>query len=146
MTVEEVARQFVSRMTDEAAVQALLTPDATVSGGILPAAMPAMEAFRMIGGLQSGFPDIRFEPQNITVSGDQATVDVRITGTNTGAVTLPIPGLSGSIPPTGRRVSVSDRFVITVRGDKVASMRVDSPAGGGIPGVLEQLGVNRPGM
>ena len=146
MTVEEVARQFVSRMTDEAAIRDLLAPDATVSGGILPAAMPAMEAFRMIGGLQAGFPDIRFEPQNVSVSGDQATVDVRLTGTNTGAVALPIPGMSGSIPPTGRQVSVMDRFVITVRGDKVTSMRVDSPAGGGIPGVLEQLGVNRPGM
>ncbi|MGE5073067.1 MAG: ester cyclase [Anaerolineae bacterium] len=146
MSVEEVAREFVSKMTDEAAVRDVLAPDATVSGGILPAAMPAMEAFRMIGGLQSGFPDIRFEPQNVSVNGDQATVDVKITGTNTGAVTLPVPGMAGSIPPTGRKVSVMDRFVITVRGDKIAQMYVDSPAGGGIPGVLEQLGVNRPGM
>jgi predicted ester cyclase len=146
MSVEEVAREFVSRMTDEAAVQAMLSADATVSGGVLPAAMPAMEAFRMIGGLQAGFPDIHFEPQKVSVNGDQATVDVQITGTNSGAVSLPLPGMTGSIPPTGRKVSVTDRFVITVRGDKVSQMHVDSPSGGGVAGILEQLGVNRPGM
>jgi hypothetical protein len=35
---------------------------------------------------------------------------------------------------------------VTVQGDKVSQMRVDSPADGGIPAILVQLGVKMPAM
>jgi len=145
MSVEQVARDFITMMTDAEKTKALLTADAVASGGVLPEPMPAMEAFNMIGGLNSGFPDLKFEVEQVTVNGNQATVKAQVSGTNTGPLSLPMPGMP-PIPPTGKKVSVKDSYIVTVEGDKVSHLHVDSPADGGIPGMLAQLGVEMPGM
>jgi predicted ester cyclase len=145
VSVEQVARDFISNMASAEKVKAMLTPDAMASGGVLPQAMPAMEAFNMVGGLNAGFPDLKFEVQQVTVNGDQATVKAKISGTNTGTLSLPMPGMA-PVPPTGKKVSIADAYVITVKGDKVSHMKVDSPADGGIPAMLAQLGIKMPGM
>lgn len=146
MSVEQVARDFITTMTDVEKTKAHLTADAMVSGGVLPQPMPAMEALGLVAGMKAAFPDLKFDVQQVTVNGDQATVNVQLSGTNTGPLSMPLPGMPGSIPPTGKKVSVPDTFVVTVQGDKVSHMNVDSPAGGGLPGVLAQIGVNMPGM
>ena len=145
MSVEQVARDFISNMASAEKVKAMLTADAMASGGVLPKPMPAMEAFGMIGGLNAGFPDLKFEVQQVTVNGNQATVKAKVSGTNTGTLSLPMPGMP-PIPPTGKKVSVSDEYVVTVQGDKVSHMQVQSPADGGIPAMLAQMGVKMPGM
>jgi hypothetical protein len=145
MSVEQVARDFIAMMTDMEATKARLTPDAMASGGVLPQAMPAVEAFNLIGGLMSAMPDLKFEVQSVTVNGNQATVNAQLSGTNTGPLSLPLPGIP-SIPATGKKVSVPDTFIVTVQGDKVSHLQVQSPAGGGLPAALAQLGVPMPGM
>jgi predicted ester cyclase len=146
MSVEQVARDFVTNMTDAEKTKAHLTADAMVSGGVLPQPLPAMEAFNLVGAMQAAFPDLKFEVEQVTVNGDQATVNLQLIGTNTGPLNMPLPGMPGSIPPTGKKVSAKDVFVLTVQDDKVSHMRVESPAGGGLPGLLAQMGVNLPGM
>jgi SnoaL-like polyketide cyclase len=146
MSVEQVARDLITMMTDEEATKARLTPDAMASGGVLPQPMPALEAFKIVAGLKTGFPDLKFEVEQVTVNGDQAKVETQVTGTNTGSLSLPMPGLPDSIPPTGKKVSAKDSFVVTVQGDKVSRLEVDSPAGGGLPSLLAQIGINMPGM
>lgn len=145
MSVEQIARDIVVNMGDEAKVKSMLAPGAMASGGILPQPMPAMEAFGMIAGLKSAFPDIKFEAREVKVNGNEATVKAQVSGTNTGALSLPVPGMP-SIPATGKKVSFPDAYVVTVQGDKVSALRVDSPANGGIPSMLAQLGVKMPGM
>ena len=145
MSVEQVARDFIANMADPAKTQSMLTPDAMASGGVLPKPMPAMEAFQMVSGLNAGFPDLKFDVQQVTVNGDKATVNARVSGTNTGSLSLPMPGMS-PIPPTGKKVSVPDAYIVTVKGDKVSHMQVASPADGGIPAMLAQLGIKTPGM
>lgn len=145
MSVEQVARDFIAMMSDVERTKAKLTPDAVVSGGVLPQPMPALEAINIIGGLKAAFPDLKFDVQQVTVNGDQATVKAQWGGTNTGSLSLPMPGMP-SIPPTGKKISVKDVYVITVQGDKVSRMEVDSPADGGIPAALAQMGVPMPGM
>jgi predicted ester cyclase len=107
--------------------------------------MPAMEAFKMIAGLNAGFPDLKFEVKQVTVNGNKAQVQAQVSGTNTGTLSIPMPGMP-SIPPTGKKVSVKDAFVVTVQGDQVSHISVESPADGGIPAMLAQLGVKMPGM
>jgi len=58
---------------------------------------------------------------------------------------MPMPGMQ-NIPPTGKHVSVKDTYIVTVQGDKVARLEVDSPPDGGIPAALGQIGVKVPGM
>ena len=146
MSVEQVARDFITMMTDVEKIKAHLTPDAMVSGGVLPQPMPAMEALGLVTGMKAAFPDLKFDVQQVTVNGNQATVKVQLSGTNTGTLSMPLPGMPGSIPPTGKKVSVPDAFVVTVQGDKVSQMEVVSPADGGLPAVLGQIGVKMPGM
>ncbi|HEY6072148.1 MAG TPA: ester cyclase [Anaerolineales bacterium] len=145
MSVEQVARDFVANMNNKEKIKAMITADAMASGGVLPMPIPAMEAMNVMDGLTAAFPDLKFDIQNVMVNGDKATVNAMWSGTNTGTVSLPIPGMP-SIPPTGKKVSVKDSYIVTVKGDKVTHMQVNSPADGGIPAALSQLGVKMPGM
>ncbi len=145
MTVEQVARDFVSNMTNVDKVKSMVTPDAMASGGVLPQAIPMMEAMKVASGLAVAFPDMKFDVQNVMVNGNQATVNAVWGGTNTGPLSLPMPG-AATIPPTGTKVSVKDTYVLTVQGDKVSHMEVQSPADGGIPAALSQIGVHMPAM
>ena len=145
MSVEQVARDIVSNMKDEAKIKSMIAPNAMASGGVLPQPMPLMESFSAMKGLFTAFPDVKFDIQQVTVNGNEATVKAIWSGTNTGPLAFPLPGMP-SIPATGKKVSVKDAYVVTVEGDKVTHMRVDSPADGGIPAAMAQLGVKMPGM
>ena len=145
MSVEQVARDFVTKMNNVETMKDRVTADAVVSGGVLPQAVPAMEALKIMSGLTVAMPDLKFDIQQVTVNGNQATVKAQWGGTQTGPLSLPMPGMP-TIPPTGKKVSVKDTYVITVQGDKVSHMRVESPADGGIPGAMAQMGVKMPSM
>ncbi|MGA2490321.1 MAG: ester cyclase [Anaerolineales bacterium] len=132
-------------MNDPKKMEGMLTADAMASGGVLPQSMPAMKASKMIGGLTTAFPDLKFEVQEVMVNGNQATVKANIRGTQTGTFSVPLPRMP-TVPATGKKVSVKDAFVVTVQGDKVSHLRVDLPANGGIPAILAQIGVKMPGM
>ena len=145
MSIEQIARDLVSNMNNAEKIKTMVTADAMARGGVLPQPIPVMEAMNMMAGLSTAFPDLKFDIQRVTVNGDKATVDAKWGGTQSGTLSLPTPGMP-SIPPTGKTVSVKDTYIVTVRGDKVSHMRVESPADGGIPGALAQLGVKTPGM
>lgn len=145
MSIEQIARDVVINMTDIEKLKKMVTPDAMASGGVLPQQIPIMEALKVTSGLTTAFPDLKFDIQRVTVNGVRATVEVKWSGTNTGPLSLPIPGMQ-DIPATGKKVSVKDAYVITVQGDKVSHFRVDSPADGGIPAAIAQLGVKVPAM
>ena len=104
MSVEQVARDFIAMMSDVEGTKSKITPDAVVSGGVLPAPMPALEAINIIGGLKAAFPDLKFDVQQVTVNGDQATVKAQWGATNTGSLSLPLPGMpTRAIRGTSRR-------------------------------------------
>ena len=145
MSVEQTARDFVTSMNDPSSVEAYLTPDAVSAGGVLPQPIPAREAIRLLGALKTAFPDLKFDVQNVTVKGNQAVVQAVWSGTNNGPLDMPMPGMQ-AIPATGRQVSVKDAYIVTVEGDKVSRLEVDSPPDGGIPAALGQIGVKVPGM
>jgi predicted ester cyclase len=145
MSVEQVARDFVAMMNNPEKTKGLATANATVSGGVLPQPLPIMEAIKIMAGLTAAMPDLRFSIQQVTVNGTQATVKAQWGGTQSAPLSLPIPGMP-TIPATGKKVSVKDTYIITVQGEKVSHMTVESPKDGGIPAALEQLGVTMPVM
>ena len=143
MSVEQVARDFITKLNDVDAAEAYLTPDAVAAGGVLPQPIPAKEAISLMSALNTAFPDLKFDIQNVTVEGNQATVQAVWSGTNIGDLNmLGMPSVSA----TGKQVSVKDTYIVTVQGDKVSRMVVDSPPDGGIPAALGQIGVKVPGM
>ena len=145
MSVEQVARDFIMMMADSEKALGMVTADAMASGGVLPQPIPMKETVTILSGLKTAMPDLKFEVQQVMVNGDQATVKAMWSGTNTGPLSLPMPGMP-TIPPTGKKVSVKDTYIVTVKGDKVSHFQVDSPADGGIPAALMQMGVQMPGM
>ena len=145
MSVEQIARDFITKMNDVDAAESYLTPDAVSAGGVLPQPIPAKEAIGMLGALKTALPDLRFDVQNVTVDGNQATVQAIWSGTNNGPLNMPLPGMP-SIPSTGKQVSVKDTYIVTVQGNKVSRIEVNSPPDGGIPAALGQIGVAVPGM
>jgi steroid delta-isomerase-like uncharacterized protein len=66
---------------------------------------------------RDAFPDARGEITNVFASGDQVTLQITWTGTQTGALVSP----SGTIPPTGKQVSIPAVEVITIRDGKPAA-------------------------
>jgi len=95
----------------------------------------------VIEALRAAMPDFKIAIEKLTVQGDLATVETKWRGTQTAA--LNVPGMP-VVPPSGKKVLVNDNFVVTVHGDKVTHLQVESPVGGGIPGALAQLGVKTP--
>jgi predicted ester cyclase len=145
MSVEQVARDFIAMMADSEKALGMVTADAMASGGVLPQPIPMKDTVTILSGLKTAMPDLKFDVQQVTVNGDKATVKAIWSGTNTGSLSLPMPGMP-TIPPTGKKVSVKDTYIVTVKGDKVSHMQVDSPADGGIPAALTQMGVTMPSM
>jgi len=115
------------------------------SGGVLPQPVAMMEAMKGMAGLTPAFPDLKFDIQQVTVIGNQATVKAQWGSTNTSPLRLPMPGMS-SMPATGKKVSVKDTFIVTVQADTVSPIQVESPAEGGIPGAMAQMGVKMPSI
>jgi hypothetical protein len=122
MSVEQIARDFITKMNDVNAAESYLTPDAVSAGGVLPQPIPAREAISLLTALKTAFPDLKFDVQNVTVNGNQATVQAVWSGTNTGPLNMPFPGMQ-NIPPTGKGVSVKDTYIVTVQGDKSHALR-----------------------
>ena len=145
MSVEQVARNVVLNMTNIEKLKTMVTADAMASGGVLPQPIPIMEALKVTAGLSTAFPDLKFDIQRVTVNGDRARVETVWSGTQTGPLSLPIPGMA-TIPATGKWVSVKDNYLVTVQGDKVSHFAVELPADGGIPAAIAQLGVKVPAM
>ena len=145
MSVEQVARDFVSHMNNAETMNTMVTADAMASGGVLPQPIPIAEAMKVMDGLMTAFPDLKFEVKQVTVNGSQATVNTMWSGRNSGPLSLPMPGMP-AIPATGKTVSVKDTYIVTVQGDKVSHMQIDSPADGGLPAALAQMGIKMPGM
>jgi len=143
MSVEQVARDFVTNMNNAEKLKTRISADAVASGGVLPQPIPMLEALNIMSGLMAGMPDMKYDIQQVTVNGNQATVNVKWGGTQTGSLSL--PGMP-AVPATGKKVSVKDTYILTMQGDKVSHINVDSPADGGIPGALAQLGVKLPAM
>jgi predicted ester cyclase len=98
---------------------------------------------KIFSALKAAMPDLNIDIQQVKVNGNQASVKAQWSGTQTGPLSLPMPGTK-TIPPTGKKVSVQGAAVITVQGDKVSQMHVEATPDVGIPALLAQLGVATP--
>ncbi len=141
MDVEQVVRTLIDAFNAHDLDRAFsyLADDFTVSGfGPEPRGRKAAVAQmrHQIGAI----PDWKFTIEEVTINGNEVTVDVTITGTHTQSLAVGVPG-TGTIAPTGRKFAFPDKLTYTVRGDKISSLRIESPANGGPMEMLRQLGV-----
>jgi ketosteroid isomerase-like protein len=99
---------------DYAAFTKLVTPDfMEYAAGPMPVKTPqaAIEAYKMFF---TAFPDLKFEIEDITAGTDgRYYLKTKITGTNTGAF--------GMLPPTGKKISLSDVDIIQLNAKGLAT-------------------------
>lgn len=93
----------------------------------------------------AAFPDHRFNFMDFEEKGDLINCTGQETGTHLGVLDLKSFGIPISLPPTGKSFKLAKSvFTIRVAGDKVTYYSEEALKGGGLAGILEQLGVKLP--
>ncbi len=108
--------------------------------GASPQPISMRDLTEMLPGLIRAFPDWRFNASNYKVVGDKVTCSVRITLIHSGVLDLPMLNIHG-FQPTGKRVRLPlEQNTYVLKDGKVAHLEVENVEGGGIPGILTQIG------
>ena len=120
-----------------------LTSDFTFSGAV-PQPMSGQEWLGIHQAFAAALSNFSFNYQPGAEAGQQVQITVQLGGKNTGDLRLPVPGIP-VIPATGKQVSLPrEPLTFTFRDGKVADLHVEQIDGGGLPGMLQQLGFALP--
>jgi predicted ester cyclase len=128
---------------DFAQAASYLTNDFTL-GGAVRQPLDSQQWLGFHQALTRACPDFSFNARIVGETGDQVTVMVELTGTQTNVFSFPPFGIV-DVAPTGKRVHLPQEPVdVTLRGEQVATISVQHVSGGGLPGILSQLGIKLP--
>ena len=120
--------------------------DDFIFSGPVPQPIGKQEFIAIQSAFENAFEDWSFNSHDEVEQGDKVVAAVQITGTHTRDLILPMPGMP-TIPATNKKVSLPEEHLeFTFKGDKIASLTSDNVPGGGVPGVLQQIGVPLPTM
>lgn len=126
-------------------VDSMIADDMVLAGPV-PQPLGKREFIGLQSALMRALPDWKFNATDFKETGDQVSATVQITGTHTGELELPMPGMP-KIPPTGKKVALPrEPITFTVKSGKLSRIETGNTPGGGVSGVLSQLGVQMPGM
>lgn len=92
--------------------------------------------------IKEAFPDGSFNLQKIEEEGKILTIHYQLTGTHRGDLDLTFMGMP-IIPATFKPIKLPPEFAICkIKDGKIATMDIypDKKNGGGIPGILKQIG------
>jgi hypothetical protein len=125
---------------DAKKAESLLSDDMVFSGPV-PQPIHRNEFIGLQGALVAAIPDWKFNASDYKELGDKVMVKVHISGTHTKPLSLPPMGIQ-SLPPTGKRVQLPyEPLTITIKNGKAIRIEGENVEGGGVPGLLAQLGV-----
>ena len=142
-TQEDRVRSFMTALetNDQDTIASYLSEDFTFSGWT-PQPLNKKDFLTVIGGIKTGIPGLIFNLHNIDEQGDTITGTMQIAGYQTDSFILPPLGLP-PIPQTANSVSLPAEDVkFSLRNTQIASMIVQRTPGGGITGLLRQLGID----
>ena len=110
--------------------------------GPMPQPLGKQEFIGLHRAILVAFPDWRFHQSNLQASDDRVSGNVQVGGTHQG--TLSLPGLP-EIPATGKYVqNPVEPISFEVVNAKITRVDVPLTPGGGVPGLIEKLGVAMP--
>lgn len=90
--------------------------------------------------VQHAFPDWSYNLQKVERINGLVSVTVRISGTHTNELSLPLEGVR-PIPPTNIRIELPEEHAtLKVRGEQIIELDVEQQLHGSLPGLLERLG------
>jgi predicted ester cyclase len=141
----EVAKRFANLLEsrDVKGLQVLLADDFRAKGGTLELAKQ-----QALGYLQiffTAFPDHSFGFSDFDEEGDLVYCTGQETGTHKGVLDLNPLGMPVSLPPTGKSFKLPKSvFTFRAANDKLIYFSEEAVEGGGLAGILAQLGVKLP--
>lgn len=139
--VKTVLAAFESGDTKKA--EGMLADDMVFAGPV-PQPIGKREYVGLQSALIAAMPDWKTNPSDFKEQGDQVMLKVHISGTHTKPLTLPAMGIQ-AMPATGKHVQLPyEPLTITFKDGKVTRIEAQHVEGGGVPGLLGQLGINLP--
>lgn len=147
MREKELAEAFTSAVQagDFETVATFLTDDFQFFGAT-PQPLDAREWLGLSMMLKAAFPDLDYHFEVEEREGEKVFVSSHFTGTHTGDLDLTSMGL-GVLPPTGISFSTArTKSWAVIRDGKIAAIHLQPVEGSGLPGILQQLGVELPPM
>lgn len=118
-----------------------MVADDYVFAGPVPKPLGKREFIGLQSALLAAMPDWKFNATDFKEDGDVVTVTLRVTGTQTGELSLPMPGIP-VLPASGKQISLPGEIsVFTVKNGELARLDITPTPGGGLLGILAQLDV-----
>jgi len=118
-----------------------LVADDFVFAGPVAEPLGKREYMGLQAALVTAMPDWKFNAADFKENGDVVTVTLQVTGTQTGELSLPVPGVP-KLPGSDKKVSLpGEPGTFTVKDGKLVRLDIASTPGGGLLGILAQLSV-----
>jgi hypothetical protein len=112
--------------------------------GPVPMPLNKNQFMDLMSKVLTGVPNWKFNRHDLRVEGQTVLVPVQVTGTQTQTLPGLMPGMP-DLPATNRAFRIPPEVIrVTYQGERIVDIHVDPVPGGGIPGMLEQLGVAVP--
>lgn len=145
MNPQELVQDVYSSLEKKQSAHALdILSDDFVFSGATPVPLNKHQWVGVIEAMIAAMPDWSFGYKLVNANGNDVEGTVEITGTQSGELALPIPGIP-RVPATGKKVRLpKEKVELTVRDGQITSLKVENVPNGGVPGILKQLGVALP--
>jgi len=128
---------------DAKKVDGLFSDDFQLSGPV-PQPLGKREFVGLQSALIAAMPDWKFNASDFKEDGDKVMAKFHISGTQSAPLTLPALGVQ-SFVGTGKHVQLPyEQLTATIKNGKLMRIESTKVEGGGVPGVLAQLGVQMP--
>ena len=116
--------------------------DDFIFSGWTPKPLDKNGFFNLIGGIKEGIPGLAFNLHNVLEEGETITGNIHVTGYQTDSFIIPVLG-TPPIPQTANSVSMpSEEVTYRVEHNLIILFDVEKVAGGGIVGLIKQLGID----
>jgi len=107
-----------------------------------PDSITSREYLNMMRCIVKGIPDYKFNYQNFNEKGNTVNFTINVTGTHTREIPSIISGVD-SVPATNKKIKLPQQTVwVTIKDNKIDTVRFELVEGGGLLGLFKQLGVD----
>jgi len=145
MDAEQTVREFMAAVTADITAAAEFMDDDFSVTGMAPAPIDKETFLALHGDFNRAMPDRRFILSDVRSEGKTVSALVGMRGIHSGVLNVPIPGVE-PVEPTHIQVDLPPSpMTFTLHDGKVAGIDAAPPPGGGLMGLLDQLGVKVPG-
>ena len=144
MDAQEVVRSYLAALEaqDLARLDLLVSKDLVFVTPLRP--LGKQDLLAVFRAIWDGFPDWHFNHGELVAMDDIVRTKLRMAGTHTATFVPPLGRLK-PVGPTGKRVVLPEQeFVYHVENGRIARIVPENVPGGGIPGLLRQIGVRLP--